>query len=279
MTQAPLEPAFGSYAPKPLLRRLISLTRKQKTHWLGRRFAFLLRRIALMMGQDPYDVDVLGLKMRLYPSANVCEKRMLFTPQLFDRKERLYLATALPDDCVFVDIGANVGGHTLFLAAQHNTKQSQFYALEPQPDIFERLKFNCALNNLTHVNALPLAISDRDGEICLFLDKTNQGEASMKHVGYGERGGETFTTQALSLLSFTEHYNIKRIDGMKIDVEGAEDIILFPFFQQAPPSLYPDVLMIENSQGSWQKDVFALLEVRGYRAELVTKLNTIFRLQ
>ena len=81
--------------------------------------AFLLRGLCVKaLGGKPVDVVSIGAKMRLYPFNNVCEKRILFTPQYFDEAERDLLKSRITPEFVFIDIGANVGGYALFVAAQ-----------------------------------------------------------------------------------------------------------------------------------------------------------------
>lgn len=59
-------------------------------------------------------------------------------------------------------------------------------------------------------------------------------------------------------------------------MEGAEDLILEPFFREAPVSLHPRLLVIEDGTAQWQIDLVGLLEARGYRQIARTRLNLIF---
>ncbi|MDJ0931990.1 hypothetical protein [Breoghania sp.] len=70
--------------------------------------------------------------MRLYPFANVCERRVLFTPQFFDAEERALLADHIRDDMIFVDVGANVGIYSLFVAGLVGP-EARIIAVELQP--------------------------------------------------------------------------------------------------------------------------------------------------
>ena len=67
-----------------------------------------------------------------------------------------------------------------------------------------------------------------------------------------------------------------RIDAVKLDVEGAEDLILDPFFRDAPASLHPSLLIIPDVPERWQVDVSKLLEDKGYRQTLRTRMNLVF---
>ena len=57
---------------------------------------------------------------------------------------------------------------------------------------------------------------------------------------------------------------------------GAEDLILDPFFQDAPESLYPTFFIIEDGRGQWQVDLPGLLESKGYRLLVHTQLNLLY---
>jgi hypothetical protein len=81
--------------------------------WMGRRIAFALRRFGLKVLEAPVDVEAFGVRFRLYPLDNVCEKRILFTPQYFDAAERGLIARHIEASAapyIFLDIGANIGG-------------------------------------------------------------------------------------------------------------------------------------------------------------------------
>ena len=86
-------------------------------------------------------------KLRVHPEDNVCEKRVLFTPQFFDPVELQVLAAAIRDGFTFVDLGANVGVYSLFVAGLAGRK-ARILAVEPQPEIYRRLAFNVAANDL-----------------------------------------------------------------------------------------------------------------------------------
>ena len=87
---------FGTCHPDTFAARIIGITRSIPDRWLARRFAFALRRLvtARLRGR-PLDVEALGARFRLYPFNNMCEKRILFTPQYFDPTERAALASCL----------------------------------------------------------------------------------------------------------------------------------------------------------------------------------------
>ena len=266
---------FGTYAPTGISRWVLERTRSLSDVWLSRRLAFLLRRIAIRsLKGAPLDVETLGAKMRLHPYNNVSERRILFTPQFFDPQERAILEAHIKDGFAFVDVGANIGAYTLFVAARAGAS-ARILAVEPQPEIFDRLTYNIQQNPFGTVKAVACAVADKPGELQLFLDPRNKGESSVKIVGSGQ--AKAIPVPAVTLLDLLNTEGFTKLDAIKLDVEGAEDIILGPFFRDAPISLHPSLLLLEDGRGQWQIDLPKLIEENGYELLVQTRRNLVYR--
>ncbi len=269
---------FGAHAPGFLMRLILGRTRIAGESWLERRMAFFLRGIGVrLLSGRPLDVETYGARMRLLPFNNVSEKRTLFMPQYFDRPEREWLAKSLPDDFVFIDIGANIGGYSLFVASLPG-KRGRVLAIEPQPDIFQRLIYNISQNPGALVKAMACAVADEDGEITLFIDSQNKGETSVRIVKMEGSAG-SIRVPAKTLASIAEDEGYSKIDAMKLDVEGAEDLILEPFFRTAPQALWPRLIVMEHIHHRWTVDLPELLDKLGYQQVLRTHNNAVWERQ
>jgi FkbM family methyltransferase len=270
--------AFGRYTPRGAVARILDLTRGASASWAGKRGAFFLRAMAMKaLKGRPVDVEAFGARMRLYPYNNICEKRILFTPQYFDLAEREFLQARMTPDFVFIDIGANVGGYSLFAAAAAGPR-ARILAIEPQADIFERLTYNIGQNPFATIKAIACAVADRDGEITLFIDADNRGESSMRIIN-SDALGEHVKVPAKALTSIVAEEGFERIDAIKLDVEGAEDLILEPYFRDAPRSLWPRLLFLEFAPARWSIDLAALLAEHGYVEVLRTQWKACFELK
>jgi FkbM family methyltransferase len=268
--------SFGAYAPSGVTGWVVDRTRLLPDTWTGRRAAFVLRRLASpFLRGVPVDVERLGARMRLHPYNNICERRILFTPQYFDAEELAFLSGRIREDFVFIDGGANVGAYALFVASQAGPR-ARVVAVEPQPDIFDRLVFNIQQNPFGTIKAVACALADKTGELTLFLDPRNSGESSVKIVGFNQ--APTLRVPALTLLDLITREGYERVDAAKLDVEGAEDLVLEPFFATAPRALYPKLLLLANTPSRWQADLPGLVEAQGYRRVQETKSNLIFEL-
>jgi FkbM family methyltransferase len=146
--------------------------------------------------------------------------------------------------------------------------------VEPQPEIFDRLIYNIRQNPFGTIKAVDCAIADKTGELTLFLDPLNRGEASLKIVNSSQT--DAIRVPAVTLLDLLKREGLTHVDAIKLDVEGAEDLVLDPFFRDAPPALYPSLFIVANVSDRWQIDVPKLLTGKGYRLILETKMNLVF---
>ncbi len=268
---------FGEHRPHGALRRLLNFTQNAGMHWLGQRAALLVRGVGLRrLRARPVDVTVetLHARMRLYPYNNACEKRLLFTPQFTDREERRILASRITPDMTFLDIGAGVGASSLFVALRAGSR-AKILAVEPQPLLFERLVYNLRQNPAATVKALDCAVADVDSEVTLFTNPFDLAETSMRIVNV-EGGGGKVRVSAHSLATLAHEEGFGRIDAMKLDVEGAEDLVLEPYLAAEPREMWPRLLILAYSPGKWDVDLCALLEERGYRRILRTRVYVIY---
>jgi FkbM family methyltransferase len=277
-----MEP-YGARAPGWFDSTVIAATSRLPDNWLGLRLAIGLRRaVTMRVSDDPgFDVVRWGLRMRLHPCRNGCEKGALFTPQMYEARERTELfkeidkAKAAGRTFVFVDIGANVGLFSL-LVASHAGTNAKIIAIEPEPGNVQRLRFNVAANPGVPVFILPLAIGETAGRVVLQVDHRDRGGTRTRALS-ADDATSTPTVECRSLLDILRQEQVTRIDALKIDVEGNEDVILSAFFGEASESLWPEFLIIEDARSAWRSDLFSALAERSYIIAARTRLNVMMR--
>ncbi|MFL4990580.1 MAG: FkbM family methyltransferase, partial [Microvirga sp.] len=162
----------------------------------------------------------------------------------------------------------------LSVAREAGAVPVRILAVEPQPEIFDRLIYNIRQNPSCTIKAVDCAVADKTGELTLFLDPLNRGEASLKIVNSSQT--DAIRVPAVTMLELLSREGLTRVDAIKLDVEGAEDLVLDPFFRDAPASLYPSLFVVANVPERWQIDVVKLLKSKGYRQILETKMNLAF---
>ena len=106
--------------------------------------------------------------------------------QLRDAPQPSCSATSSQPGDRCVDVGANVGVHTVRLARLVGP-DGEVIAIEPDPDVVRRTQRNVALNGLANVRVISAAASDRAGEMRLYRPSprdTNRARASLLHHPY-----------------------------------------------------------------------------------------------
>jgi FkbM family methyltransferase len=262
--------AFGHHSPGLIDRAVIAATTRLPANWLGLRLAIGLRRVVTMrLNGQGLDVVRWGLNMRLHPGDNGCEKNLLYTPQMFEPQERRVLACAMREGFVFVDIGANVGLFSLFVASMRR-EGTRIIAVEPEPGNVERLKFNIASNGSLPIEVCPVALGSTSGTASVILNGKDRGGTTV-----ADAGGQA--VDRLTLLELLRKQNVSRIDALKIDTEATEDQILAPFFRDAPDTLLPSLIIIEDSRHAWDTDLFEGMVRLGYVETARSRFNVIMK--
>jgi FkbM family methyltransferase len=151
-----------------------------------------------------------------------------------------------PGDVV-VDVGAHSGTRTLVFA--RNVGPSGYvHAYEPQRLIFQVLCANLALNSISNVDAHWAAVG---AESCCVqvpnLDYTRRGNFGGVAVHPGDFG----EGQRVPQVRLDEHLQLKRLNLLKVDVEGMELDVLQGadrLLRQFRPALYIENDRIEKSE-------------------------------
>ena len=227
------------------------------------------------LSSDPVDAKIWGLRLRLWPSGNLSEQRLLFMPQFLDVAEREFMAREFRagSQC-FLDVGANAGVYTLWAASLGLGVQIE--AFEPDPELCERLQSNLARNGIEKARLHSVALGNPQKPSALFRNERNRGENRL--VDARHRKGIPVSVRPL--WEILQERNIGRVDVLKIDVEGNEAEILLPFFSQSPKSLWPKSVICElpRKGRDWRNcRVASLLAERQYTLLRRTRMNGIFQ--
>ncbi len=267
---------FGTYELCKCRNTLLKFAQSRPATWLGKRMALWTRKLVLTTSnQNIIDSTIQGLNYRFYMNDNVSERKFLFLPQFFDTFEFSLMRKRLKQGGTFVDVGANVGIYSM-IAAEQTGKNGKVISIEPNPFVIERLKYNLSINNFDdRIKIQQCGISDAEGTFDLVLDKTNLGGSSLVI----ERSDEKISISCKLLSSLIKEQGIKQIDGLKIDIEGAEDKALIPFFNTVDKSLFPKFIILENSPNDWKEDLPAFLESKSYTLLKDARMNQVWELK
>ena len=122
---------------------------------------------------------------------------------------------------IVIDIGAHVGLYAL-KAARTVGKSGLVVAIEPDPENFRILKWNIRINRLRNVIPLRVAVADFNGYAKLYIDKIGKGGGSI----ISRVSDEFIEVICLTLDRLLEYLRLRNVDLIKIDVQGAEYMVL-----------------------------------------------------
>ena len=155
--------------------------------------------------------------------------RILYLFREYESNELMLLARQLREGMSFMDIGANSGVYTL-IAAELVGMTGKVFAFEPCPTNMSILETNLALNGLTNVIAQQRAITDRVGQVELYLSNINPGDHRIQNGRDDDiyNAGRRRTKIIVDATSVDEYLRSTglRIDVVKMDIQGAEAIAL-----------------------------------------------------
>lgn len=193
--------------------------------------------------------------------------------------ELAYLEEVLSPGKVFFDVGANLGIYTL-VASRIVGKTGRVVAFEPSIQSFPGLQRNVTLNGLTNVIAFRTALSEKTGRARLYHAPDPVGNSVRGDPAWGP---DTEEISLETLDRVAEQASIQRVDVIKIDAEGAEELVLRGA-KRVLTAMRPVVIFEVNPETSARFGLSPygardLLEGLGYEFRVLHNNGTLFRPQ
>lgn len=131
-------------------------------------------------------------------------------------EEQRLITREVGEGMVAVDLGANIGLHTVGLARRVGAA-GRVYALEPDPQIFRLLERTVREARIPQTRLFPVAAAERTGTLTLYVSDANRGDHRLFPT---EEPRRTVDVPAVALDELLA--DEPRIDFVKMDVQGAE---------------------------------------------------------
>jgi FkbM family methyltransferase len=202
-----------------------------------------------------------------------CDLRDLIAREVFftgryGPQETALLRALLRPGATLVDVGANWGYFTL-LAAHLVGPTGRVVAMEPDPRLFALLRGNVDANGLRQVTPLPVAAADRAGTLALAGHDPDSGNWGLSSV-MTEGGARSFQVEARTVDEVLDQEGAERVDLLKMDIEGAEELALRGMEAGLARGRYRRVLVelhptLHPRGAALADDVAALFRAAGYR--------------
>jgi FkbM family methyltransferase len=196
-----------------------------------------------------------------------------------EQKELEFLLDALSANSTFVDAGANQGFYTLMISKHR--PGTRVIAIEPETVSLHKLRQNVAANDLSNVIICPYALTDKEEQRPLMLNRSGNrgGNSLIVSQLRWQAIEEVETVRCRSLFSVLQENDVDRVDALKMDIEGYEYPVLRKFFYEAPEALYPKAIIVEAFGHLIQQTGGSPIELlirAGYRLINHTDFNYFF---
>lgn len=196
--------------------------------WLPRRLLrHLYKRLARRGAAPdiPFAIDFFGLRYQGNLNNNVDFDIYFYgafeKPLLFFLRDTFTTIPAARG--VFVDIGANVGQHSLFMS----TLGARVHAFEPYQQVREQFLRQIQENGLDNIRVHPVGLSNENNRLPFFAPTgTNAGIGSFDAGSVGKGNVSIGELQLVRGDDYFPSHGIDGIDLLKIDVEGYEKLVL-----------------------------------------------------
>jgi FkbM family methyltransferase len=162
---------------------------------------------------------------------------------------RALLLHLLKPGRTFIDCGANIGYFSV-QAGGLVGRDGNVIAIEANPVTYELLERNLKKNGF----GIPIhcALSSRRGEVELFVPSDGDVYSSLRADGLVKNSVsyQSISVQSRTLDEVVESLGLKRVDVIKIDVEGAELEVLSSAANVL--NRYRPVVIVEYSTNTWE---------------------------
>jgi len=162
-----------------------------------------------------------------------------------------------------IDAGANVGVYTV-LAAEKVGENGKVIAIEPEIENYKRLIENIQLNNFRNVIPQNIALTDHEGFEKLYLDSSPESHSLISK----ENKISSIEVPVKTLDNLLEKLNLKKVDIIKIDAEGAEAPILKGAEKTLKINPNLKIIVASYHYPSEIKEVQNFLENKGYKTKV-----------
>jgi FkbM family methyltransferase len=162
-----------------------------------------------------HDFDILVL-------ANEDVGRSIAVFHRYEKRDSDLLKLIIKDGDVCIDAGANIGFYTLLMAGA--TPTGTVHSFEPMPLNWHLLNASVCLNGMKNIILNNVALGEKRGNSS-FSASVDGAYSSMVDVGR-KKESEKIIVSVETLDDYLAESNVQRVNIMKVDVEGAEGLVL-----------------------------------------------------
>lgn len=165
------------------------------------------------------DVVIKGRYGCMYKLPNIIENVGfdIYVDGVFENDSIRFILEKLPANATWVDMGANIGSICIPICKRRPDVKA--LCIEASPRVYSYLEHNVRINKLDNIMLVNKALADADhNTVHFFSPEEKFGKGSLSSV-FTKNAEEV---QTITLDTLLEQLKIKKVDFIKVDIEGYE---------------------------------------------------------
>ena len=247
-----------------------------RQHWI--RLGIRNRLLKIFCNPDTvlskeFETDFFGLKYKGNFNSYIDCK--VFYYGVYEREYLLFLRNLVQDksNSIFIDIGANVGQHSLFMSMVCD----EVHSFEPNPVVSKRLGEKISVNHKSNIIVHEVGLGIKDEELPFFPPKgSNHGTGSFIEKYSNNNEEKPILLKVVNGDQYISRLVLAKVDLIKIDVEGYEKYVLTGLKETLKQ--YRPLIAMEYSATTQESFVdaeeFMKLLPSGYRVKKISCNNS-----
>lgn len=210
-----------------------------------------------------------GVSLLLDPRDDISRTILISLSGRWEPEVWQAISSGLPEGGVFLDVGAHVGYDSIKASAKVGPN-GRVVAFEPNPMTLPILRDNIAASDVHNVLVQAIACTDTEQTLTLY-DSTLGGNSGSSSLSQRNAGPVTrpYTVRGRPIDDVIPELGLNRVDVVKLDVEGAELLVLRGAAQtlrRYHPKLIVEVVRRQlASMGTSVEELESFIGSLGYR--------------
>lgn len=175
------------------------------------------------------------------------------------------------EEGTFIDVGAFIGTYSIILSK--NCKE--VFAFEPLKNNFDCLSIGISINNRFNIRTNNVALGSKDGTAILYSLSSSGNDSTL----LSERPNSTIIKEDRVVMKTLDSYDIKKVDFIKICVEGYELEVLKGASLTLLDNNFPPI-MFEVCPDEWYKEekdrLLSFVKLLGYKVYPISGFNNMY---
>lgn len=188
--------------------------------------------------------------------------------------ETYVFTNLIEPNAVIIDAGANIGSYSLFCSSKASS--GHVYSFEPIEINIKQIKENIRLSNKKNITVVEKGLWNKNETLTFSIEKSSENNLGTFTASSLKNSDMEIKCKVVTLDSFVDENNIKRLDYIKMDIEGAELFALkgaLSTVKKFRPTILMEINKVACERFNYKcQDLFEILKEFNYKVFKIESL-------